>query len=372
MKTALLGFGLPTGIALAMLALATVPIGVAAEAPDKSSPTSQFLTAYNSMSLADWLKEKGMRAEATDLYTEALNLFLKVSADYPQWQPAVVSFRINYCRVALQRLQGAGKEDRERRTTPLKAGQADLSRVARDDRRQTTDKHVERGASSATSAAKWPLAPQRGDVVERTVDDQKSKIGNRQLEIISLSPLNFKLQQAAFKERGRDYTGALAMYIALLEEFPREPWALKGACRCCLRLGRMDKARTLTRQALTLPLPDADLNLLAALVDCYDGRYQLALTRLRQSLKQNGVFWSPEAHAALGVALTAIGEMKEAQEEMKRALSLNPKLGDAYYNLARLSLKQKPKDHDTPRVHYQNALRHGAAPDPELDALLAE
>ena len=72
------------------------------------------------------------------------------------------------------------------------------------------------------------------------------------------------------------------------------------------------------------------------------------------------------------MALAAIGEMKEAQEEMKRALSLNPKLGDAYYNLARLSLRQKPTDHDTARVHYQLALRNGAASDPELDKLLAE
>ncbi|MCG2661528.1 MAG: tetratricopeptide repeat protein [Kiritimatiellae bacterium] len=371
MKTALLGFtrlwrrrrrpgfGLPTGIALAMLALAACPqrwsvatagaavtIGVAAEAPDKSSPTSQFLTAYNSMSLADWLKEKGLRAEATDLYTEALNLFLKVSADYPQWQPAVVSFRINYCRVALQRLQGPGTEDGRRQATPLKAGQADLSRVARDDGKSEIG-NLPAAARSITTA----------------------KAG-QQSEFRNLSPLNFKLQQAALKERGRDYTGALAMYIALLEEFPREPWALKGACRCCLRLGHMDMARALIRQALTLPLPDADLKLLAALVACYDGRYPAAITLLHQSLKQN--YACPEAHAALGVALTAIGEMKEAQEEMKRALSLNPKLGDAYYNLARLSLRQKPTDHDTPRVHYQNALRHGAAPDPELDALLAE
>jgi len=381
MKTALHGFGLPTGIALAMLALVVIPIGVAADPDrplgesgsgssdksesrdDKSLPSSRFLTAYNSMALADWLNEKGMRAEAADLYTEALNLFLKVSADYPQWQPAVVSFRINYCRAALGGVErkalsgerGAATDPPTPRRFPLReaasagqvGGQAtDLSRVARDDGRQT----VEDGRP--------------------TVENQKSKIRNQKSEISTLSPLNFKLQQAALRERGRDYTGALAMYIALLEEFPQEPWALKGACRCCLRLGRMDKACALIRQALALPAPDADINLLAALVDCYDGRYQEAITRLRQSLKQNGA--CPEAHTALGVALAAGGQIKEAQEEMKRALSLNPKLGDAYYNLARLSLRQKPADHDTARVHYQNALRHGAAPDPELDAWLAE
>ncbi|MBU1735893.1 MAG: tetratricopeptide repeat protein [Verrucomicrobia bacterium] len=391
MKTTLIGFtrrrpgfGLPTGIALAMLALVVIPIGVAADPSlptssdksesrdDKSSPSSQFLTAYNSMALADWLKEKGMRAEATDLYTEALNLFLKVSADYPQWQPAVVSFRINYCRGVLQNLQKAdgvqtpddGRQPALRSPERSRSGEAGTA----DGGRRTTEDNLKRTPEDDLSRRSSDFIGTKTE--GQATDGRKSEIENRKSEISNLSPLNFKLQQAALKERGRDYTGALAMYIALLEEYPREPWALKGACRCCLRLGRMDKARALTRQALTLPLPDADLNLLAALVDCHDGRFQAAIPLLRQSLKQNGA--CPEAHAALGVALTAIGEMKEAQEEMKRALSLNPKLSDAYYNLARLSLRQKPTDHDTARVHYQNALRHGAAPDPELDALLAE
>ncbi|MFH1477401.1 MAG: tetratricopeptide repeat protein [Verrucomicrobiota bacterium] len=357
-KTARLGFGLPTGIALAMLALAAVPTAVAADSDrlnasdqlqiqdDKSAPASQFLRAYNSMSMADWLNKKDMQTEAADLYTEALTLFLKISADYPQWQTAVVSFRINYCREALRNLQKA-----DGGPTP-------------DAGRQMPEDGLKKTADDGRP----------------TTENQKSKIENQKLKINNLSPLNFKLQQAALKERERNYTGALVIYRALLEEFPQEPWALKGAGRCFLRLGRMDQARALTRQALTLPLPDAELNLLAALVACHDARYQAAIPLLRKSLKQNST--CPEAHAVLGAALAATGEMKEAQEEMKRALSLNPKLGDAYYNLASLSLWRDPADNkkraysqlaiDTARVHYQNALRYGAASDPELDALLAE
>jgi len=396
-----------------MLALAAVPAGIAADPSrphgasgpkdldDKSSPSGQFLTAYNSMSLADWLSEKGMRAEAADLYAEALNLFDKLAADYPQWQPTVVSFRVNYCRDALRNLQktDGGQTTDARHQTP------DRKKMA--DKGQTPEGGLPSGLS-AKAPTSWRIEAKTGNQPARqslgdgvTPEDEKSGIKNPQSEIGNLpaearnvttakvgqqpeinylSPLNSKLQQAVFRERGRDYTGALSMYIAILEEFPREPWALKGACRCCLRLGHMDKARALAGQALTLPLPDAELNLLAALVDCNDGRYQVAIPLLHQSLKQNGA--CPEAHIALGVALTAIGEMKEAQEEMKRALSLNPKLGDAYYNLARLSLRQKPADEknrayyqlamDTARVHYQNAMRQGAAPDPELEKLLAE
>lgn len=369
MKTALLRFGIP----LVMLMLAGVPIGIAADLSlptsqrvgteesgsksrdDKSSPTSQFLTAYKSMSLADWLKEKGMPAEAADLYIEALELFGKLAADYPQWQPAVVTFRINYCREALQRLQGIDEhkattesEDRAKKQTPNPSADGPNA--------ESKTKNEERRTRNGSA--------QLSTVSQSAIRNQKSEISS------DLSPLNFKLQQAALRERGRDYTGALAMYTALLEEYPQEPWALKGACRCCLRLERMDRARALIRQALALPSPDADINLLAALIDCNGGRYQTAITFLRQSLKQNGA--CPETHTALGVALAAIGQIKEAQEEMKRALSNNPKLGDAYYNLARLSLRQKPNDYDTARVHYQNALRHGATPDPELDKLLAE
>ncbi len=335
MKTTLIGF---SGIALGILALVSVPIDLRAT-PDPanasaktetsgnpSSPENQFLAAYNSMSTADVLKGKGLLAEAEDLYTEALDFFVKISADYPQWQPAVVAFRINYCREALKRLQDPARENKA------------------PDNGQPSIQRSPSGESAAT-------------------DDGISGTNN-------LSPLNFKLQQAAFKERSRDYTGALAMYTALLEEFPLEPWALKGACRCYLRLGRLDQARQLTRQSLNLPAPDAELNLLAALVDCQDGRYQAAIPLLRKSLKQNNT--CPETHVALGVALAATGATQEAQEEMKRALSLNPKLGDAFYNLARLSLQQKPRDFDTARVHYKLALRNGTTPDPELDKLLAE
>ncbi|MFA5043481.1 MAG: tetratricopeptide repeat protein [Kiritimatiellia bacterium] len=356
--------------ALATLALAAGPqnwnIAMAAAAPDQSSPAGKFATAYNSMLSADLLDEKGLRTDATDLYAEALELFGKISADYPQWNPDVVAFRIGYCREALQRLQGKEERKAESGERKEESGKRKAESGEPEANLPAPRRFPLREAASAGQVG--GQAPE--DSLKRTAENGKSEIRNRKSEILDLSPLTFKLQQAAIEERGRDYTGALAMYTALLEEYPREPWALKGACRCCLRLGRMDRARALAMQILALPLPDADLNLLAALVACYDGRYRAAIPLLRQSLKQNRA--CPETHVALGVALAAIGETKEAQEEMKRALSFNPKLGDAFYNLARLSLRQKPTDHDTPRVHYRLALRNGAAPDPELDKLLAE
>jgi tetratricopeptide (TPR) repeat protein len=337
----------------AMLILAIAPqvwsasVPAVAQTSERESgtakPAERFLTAYNSMTMADWLNAKGMTVETADIFAEALNLFEKLAADYPDWEPDVVAFRINYCRAALAKLQGVDH------SAPIRS-----------------PPH----ANASSAAQKASAGTADGQAARRPSGEEASEIENRKSEITDPSPLTLRLQQAVLTERGRDYTGALAAYTAILKDFPREPWALKGACRCSLRLGDIDTAGELTRQALSLPLPDADLNLLAALTACQEGHYQAAIPLLRQALKQNSIL--PEAHAALGVALAAGGDLKEAQEQTKRALSCNPKLGDAYYNLARLSLRQKPRDLDTARVHYQNALRHDAAPDPELDALLGE
>ena len=150
MKTALLRFRLLTGIALAVLALAIIPLRVTAEAPDKSSPSSQFVTAYNSMTMADWLKEKGMQAEAADLYTEALDLFNKLAADYPQWQSAVVSFRITYCREALGSVERPPATPRvalpARRTSSSDVG-GRAGKALSGEREATTDNGLSRRSS---------------------------------------------------------------------------------------------------------------------------------------------------------------------------------------------------------------------------------
>lgn len=325
-----------------LLAWSEVPAPAAEEAAVQT-PAVRFMNAHNSMNTADWLKGKGMQAESADLYGEALDNFNKLAADYPQWQPDLVAFRINYCRQALKGLSGDGDRKEE----------------VSDRRAAVTDRPSEiSGQHSAVSDRK------------SQIENRKSATGDPQSATLGLSPLNAKLQQAVLLERSRDCAGALAVYNAILEEFPKEPSALKGACRCYLRFERINLARALARQALTLAAPDAEMYFLAALADCCGGRYQDALPLLRQSLKQNGT--CPEAHVALGVALAATGQAAEAQKEFKRSLAFNPRLSDAYYNLARLSLTQKPLGRDTARVHYQIALRYGAIPDPELDKLLAE
>jgi hypothetical protein len=62
--------------------------------------------------------------------------------------------------------------------------------------------------------------------------------------------------------------------------------------------------------------------------------------------------------------------MDAAISEMQKALALNPRLGEAHYNLACLLLKKEPGKSSTAAAYYQNALKFGATPDPALARLL--
>ncbi len=318
---------------LALTLAAALGLGGAASgaAEPDPAPAVRFAAAYESLTTADFLAQKELFGEAADLYTEALNRLTRLAADHPDWQPDVVAYRIRYCRQALAALTARTRSD-----AAAPGGAPAATSVPPDT------------AASAPPADPEPILPPMAAGV----------------------PLGRNLEQAAALERAGNLQGALFLYMALLEDYPREPAALKGACRCALRLGMEENARALVRQAMTLPTMDAELSLLAALVACREGRFAAAIPLLRQSLQQDPR--RAETHAALGVALAAVHQPDDAQQAMRRALSIDPRLGDAYYNLARLVLWRNPADLDTARVHYRNARRHGVPPDAELDRLLPE
>jgi tetratricopeptide (TPR) repeat protein len=109
-------------------------------------------------------------------------------------------------------------------------------------------------------------------------------------------------------------------------------------------------------------------NLMLALTYCRDKQYKKAVKLAESVLKEDSS--NAWAHVVMGVACAGRGEIDEAIAEMQKALALNPKLGEAHYNLAGLTLKKDPRNKSPAAEHYQNALQFGAAPDPELEKRL--
>jgi Flp pilus assembly protein TadD len=79
-----------------------------------------------------------------------------------------------------------------------------------------------------------------------------------------------------------------------------------------------------------------------------------------------------QAHQYLGVTLGRKGWYSAGEEELRRALAINPKFGDAHYNLAVLCMERIPAAVELARRHYSKALELGVPPDPELAKKIGE
>lgn len=297
---------------LVALAAAALPDG-ALEA-NAAPPSSRYLTAYESMTTADWLAKREMSEDAALLYDEARKMFQQLATDFPQWQTNLVAFRINYCREEFHKALNPKKTEAARPAAPVIAAPPKTFPAA----------------LAPASAASGPQA------------DELEKSG--------------------------DYQAALELYQAALAVNNQEPRALSGAGRCLLKLGRPNAARDLLLQWSLIPSPDNQVNLLLALCFCREQQFARAIQLAEIVLGENSA--DAPAHVIMGVALAGTGQTEAAMAEMQKALALEPRLPEAHYNLARLVLKKEPKRKATAQAYYQNALKFGALPDPALEKYL--
>ncbi len=72
-------------------------------------------------------------------------------------------------------------------------------------------------------------------------------------------------------------------------------------------------------------------------------------------------------HHFLGVTLGKKGWYLGAEDEMRKAIEINPDYADAHFNLAVFYLQRNPPAVELARRHYQKALDLGAAPDPQVE-----
>ncbi|MDD5482164.1 MAG: tetratricopeptide repeat protein [Kiritimatiellae bacterium] len=295
---------------------------------EESQPSKRYLTAFESMSTADRLRERGMEEEAAALYDEALKLFRQLASDYPMWQTNLVTFRANYCRNALEKTLASGqyRHDSAAPHLPAPDGGPEQSVPAAD--------------SGRPAAA--PLPP----------------------PAVATNELAVQIEKAAARERAGDFQNALEMYNAALAGDRRRLPALAGAGRCFLRLGMIDEARDLLFQWCVVPSPDSGVNLLLALILCHDRQFERAIQLAGIALNDDNA--NIAAHIILGAALAGAGQISAAIAEMQKALELDPRLPETHYNLACLILKSGGGEKTAAGEYYRNALKFGAAPDPAL------
>ncbi len=297
---------------LALISLAPELTAQMVPVADKAAPAAQYMRAYDSMQQADWAKEQGLREDAWELYSEALVLLQKIQIDYPAWESDLIAYRIRYCVMEAQALLQTPPAAIDSRPAPLIPAPV---LVAEDETRWQTE-----------------------------------------------------LSSALQKERSNKIKNALEIYLTVLEDQAFNRAALQGAGRCYLKLNMLSEARTLLQRARLLPEPDNQLNLLQAMVYCHDQEFYKAYQLMLVVLDQEPT--NALGHLVMGVAQAGLQHLPAARRATQKALQLDPKLAEAHYNLALLSLKLKPDHPNEARAAYLQALRGGMKPDPTLEKRL--
>jgi Flp pilus assembly protein TadD len=78
-----------------------------------------------------------------------------------------------------------------------------------------------------------------------------------------------------------------------------------------------------------------------------------------------------QVHNHLGVVLAQRGWRQAAEDEFRRAIELNPVYAEAHFNLALMYLERHPASVELARRHYISAIELGAAPDQQVEAMMA-
>jgi Flp pilus assembly protein TadD len=161
-----------------------------------------------------------------------------------------------------------------------------------------------------------------------------------------------------------------SLYSRALGVVPNNPSLLVSAAAVKTRLGKLDESRRMLREALSLDLDNAAAWKLLGMNALEQKRDEEAFACLAQATLHDET--NPRAHNYLGMAAGRKGWGEASEQELRRAVELDPNYADANFNLAVLYLGRTPPLVELARRHYQRALDLGAQRDSAIENLIAK
>ena len=157
---------------------------------------------------------------------------------------------------------------------------------------------------------------------------------------------------------------AKAGFQNVLAIAPENPPALINLALIAQRQRHGDEAEKFLRRVIQKDTANAAAWLLLGIGAYERNEFDAALAHLAQA-----VLYAPQdarAHQYLGATLGRRGWYSAGEEELRRALELDPKSPDAHYNLAAIYMERVPPAVELARRHYLRAVELGASPDEKL------
>jgi tetratricopeptide (TPR) repeat protein len=375
--------------------------------------------AYAAMVQADHARESGNWPDAVKGYRDALEQYRLLASSCPDWEPETVRFRITYCANqldAIGRMMGISASERVTIPPPASPSDGDAYRerylALRQENQYLRQRLIEiesdvTGAQAATNGIseveklKQENKQLQKQLAELTsaknraqTNEWSARIGKLDEERAALAMENARLKQELEKakgyapapvdvrpagapdvlqkmhdglaqERSGNFTAALDVYEQIIAARPVYAEALKAKGRCLLQLGKLEEAADVFRGVASANHGDVSSRVLLGMAYCLAGKYNLAVEVLTP-LVGNDSPSNARAQNAIGAAWMGLGDTRTAKIALEKALSLDPKLADAHFNLAQVLLAAGPEHADEARDHYRKAITLGATSDEKL------
>jgi tetratricopeptide (TPR) repeat protein len=168
---------------------------------------------------------------------------------------------------------------------------------------------------------------------------------------------------AAFEKK--DYAVARKAYERVLK---LEPDNLMGCVNLGMvefYMGNKDHAEELLKKAVHIRLETAPAWLTLGMIYMDQNRSDAALAALTQASLYDPA--NARTRNFLGVVAGRRGWIDAAQEQLRRAVEIDPSYADAHYNLAVFYLQEKPPSIELARRHYFKSRELGVEKDPEME-----
>ena len=163
----------------------------------------------------------------------------------------------------------------------------------------------------------------------------------------------------------KDYATARRAYERVLSLDPQNQMGLVNLGMVEFYSGDPAKSENLLKQAVRQRLETAPAWLTLGMIYMDQNRFPEALAALSQAALHDPN--NPRVRNVLGVVIGREGWIYGAQQELRRAVELDPAYADAHYNLAVFYLQEKPPATELAKRHYFKAVELGVEKDPSME-----